>query len=127
MKTVMARAEDQLSSPVERHTGWLLPLIIFLMTASICAIILIYYFAPSPRMFVEQQPAPTADTHTVHMTVHDTHFSIPANYLVYDRERAGGRQADVALFAALPNLLGIPRPARKSSPATRRIRPSFTF
>lgn len=102
----MARAEQRLGSPIRRHTGWLFPLMIFLATSALSAIVLIYYFVPAPQTFVERQPLPTADSRIVRLVVHKTLFSIPSNYLVYDRSREGGEQEDVALFAALPDLAG---------------------
>ena len=102
----MSRAGDDYENGAERHSGWLVPLAIFLVTAALSALVLFYYLAPAPTSFIEERPAPNSRTDPVTLTVGGLTFIIPANYLIYRSTRRGGERKEVALFAALPDLRG---------------------
>jgi hypothetical protein len=97
---------DFAEGPVQKQSGWLLPLAVFVITAALSALFLIYYLRPSPRSLMEEQPWPTADTEVVHLSVHGLALAVPANYLVFHSAREGGEEKDVALYALLPDFHG---------------------
>src|SRR5262249_9952277 len=70
------------------------------------AIILVYYLAPNPQTFVNEQPAPTSDPSLVALRVHGLKLWIPANYIQFQSVRQGGARRDVSLVAILPDLAG---------------------
>jgi hypothetical protein len=92
--------------PIQKRSGWLLPLAVFVVTGALSAVVLYYYLGPRPPGFVRDVPSPTADTTVVALSVNGVSFSIPANHIVYRGAQHGGEQADVALFALLPNFRG---------------------
>jgi hypothetical protein len=91
---------------IRRRSGWLIPLGVFLVTAVLSALLLLYYLAPAPSNFLEEQVAPSARTDLIALRVHGLKLWIPANYLQFESARQGGAQKDVALFALLPDLAG---------------------
>jgi hypothetical protein len=102
----MSRAGDDYEKGAKGHSGWLIPMAVFLMTAALSALVLLYYLAPAPTSFIGERPAPTSGTAPVALTVGGLTFTVPANYLVYRSTRQGGEREEVALFAALPDLRG---------------------
>ena len=99
---------------IRRRSGWLIPLGVFLVTAVLSALLLLFYLAPAPTNFLEEQVSPTARADLIALRVHGLKLWIPANYLQFDSARQGGAQKDVALFALLPGSdIGLPMtPAR---------------
>ncbi|HSZ73539.1 MAG TPA: hypothetical protein VK779_01875 [Rhizomicrobium sp.] len=97
---------DFADGPVQRQSGWLLPIAVFVITAALSAIFLIYYLRPSPRSLSEEQPWPTSDTEVVRLSVHGLALAVPSNYIIFRSARDGGPQKDVALFALLPDFHG---------------------
>jgi hypothetical protein len=95
---------------VTGHSGWLIPLGVFVVTAALSVVMLVYYLAPTPASFIEQRPSPTSSTDPVTITIRGREFIIPANYLEYRSARRGGPQKNVALFAALPDFHGYTDP-----------------
>ena len=91
---------------VRQRSGWLIPLGVFVVTAILSALLLVYYLAPPPAAFIEERPTPTARTDRVNLAIGDTAFAIPANYLEYRSARQGGTVREVALFAILPDFRG---------------------
>ncbi len=102
----MSRAGDEYEQGARRHSGWLIPAAVFLVTAALSAGFLLYYLAPAPTSFIEEHPAPTSRVNSVALTVGGRHFTIPANYLPYRSTRQGGERKEVALYAALPDFRG---------------------
>ena len=102
----MSRAGDDYEEGAKRHSGWLVPAAVFLMTAALSALVLLYYLAPAPTSFIEEHPAPTSRADPVTLTVGSLKFTIPANYLIYRTTRQGGERKELALFAALPDFRG---------------------
>lgn len=91
---------------IRKRSGWLIPLGVFLVTAALSALVLLFYLAPSAPNFLEEQVSPTSRGDIVSLKVHDLHLWIPANYLQYESARQGGTHKDLALFAILPDMGG---------------------
>lgn len=102
----MSRVEDELGGAARQRSGWLVPLVVFFVTASLSALVLAYYFAPNPGGLAEELPAPTDATRPVALSVGRIEFRIPANYIVLASARRGGAMRDIALTAMLPNFEG---------------------
>jgi hypothetical protein len=94
---------------IHQHSGWLLPLGVFVVTLILSALFLLYYLRPSPAKLRAEQTMPTGATHIVALRVHGRPFFIPANYTMFKRARRGGARATVALFAKLPQMSGYTR------------------
>jgi hypothetical protein len=93
-------------SPIRRRSGWLVPLTVFLVTAVLSGLILLYYVGPAPRSFIEEHPSATARQNAVQISLGGVNFRIPENYIRFKSARRGGALSQVALFAALPDLRG---------------------
>jgi len=91
---------------VQGHSGWLVPLAVFVLTAILSGILLLYYLGPRPRSLIEEHASPTTSTARISLTVGDVNFSIPANYIRYRGARKGGILNQAALFALLPDFRG---------------------
>jgi hypothetical protein len=91
---------------ITKHSGWLIPLAVFAVTAVLSGAVLVYYLAPTPAALIGNRPAPTSRTDRISLSVGSVNFSIPSNYIRYRAARKGGAQAQVALFAALPDFRG---------------------
>lgn len=91
---------------VRKRSGWILPLAVFLVTAILSALVLLYYLAPAPSSLGREQVAPTALNKTVHIQIGKSDLVIPANYIQRASAREGGARSDVALFALLPDMRG---------------------
>ena len=102
----MNRRGGQGDEDVRQHSGWLIPLMVFVVTAGLSALFLLFYLAPNPTSFIQQHTAPTTMTDPVSLKVDDQAFVIPANYIAYSDARQGGTRKDVALFAVLPDFSG---------------------
>jgi hypothetical protein len=102
----MSRRGTQFDDSVRQHSGWLLPVAIFIITGLLSALVLLYYLAPNPASFIEEHATPTSRSDLVHLSVGGVAFTIPANYLPYGSARKGGARSDVALYATLPDFQG---------------------
>ncbi|HXC55181.1 MAG TPA: hypothetical protein VNU97_07805 [Rhizomicrobium sp.] len=91
---------------IRKRSGWLIPLGVFLVTAALSALVLLYYLAPTAPNFLEEQVSPTSRGDIVALRVHGLKLWIPANYLQYESARQGGARKDLALFAILPDMAG---------------------
>jgi hypothetical protein len=100
----MAGYDDD--EPIRRRSGWLLPLAVFVVTFALSAAILVFYLAPRPTTFAGEQPSPTSRTDRVELQVRGVHLAVPANYLIYESSRQGGKFTDISMFALLPDLHG---------------------
>ncbi|HTQ14969.1 MAG TPA: hypothetical protein VMH86_13925 [Rhizomicrobium sp.] len=89
-----------------QRSGWLIPAAVFIVTAALSALILLYYLAPPATSFIEEHPSPTSRTDPVSLSVNKLAFVIPANYIRYASARQGGAMKEVALQARLPDLSG---------------------
>ncbi|HWE06385.1 MAG TPA: hypothetical protein VG274_06735 [Rhizomicrobium sp.] len=102
----MSRQGSEFDGQVKERSGWLLPIAVFVVTAVLSALFLLYYLAPNPGSFIEEHPQPTSRTDAVKLWIGGIPFTIPANYLLYPGARKGGARREVALYAALPDFRG---------------------
>jgi hypothetical protein len=102
----MSRLGDDFGGPATQHSGWLLPLVVFFVTACLSALILAYYFARPSTSLVDEQPAPTDATRIIALSVGTTRFRVPANYIALASQRRGGAADELTLIATLPDLKG---------------------
>ncbi len=91
---------------IRKRSGWLIPLGVFLVTATLSALVLLFYLVPTAPNFLEEQVAPTSRGDLIALKVHGLKLWIPANYLQYESARQGGTRKDLALFAVLPDMSG---------------------
>jgi hypothetical protein len=96
------RGEDT----VRQRSGWLIPAAVFVVTAALSALILLYYLVPTPNSFIEEHPAPTSRTDPIALQVNKVRLVIPANYIQYSSARQGGPRKEVALWAKLSDFHG---------------------
>ena len=101
----MSRAGET-DGDVKQRSGWLIPIAVFIVTAGLSALFLLYYLVPAPTSFIEEHAAPTSRTDPVSLTVNGAKFAIPANYIMFARARQGGTLKEVQLFTALPDFNG---------------------
>jgi hypothetical protein len=102
----MSQTDDDSGSAIRQRSGWLIPAAVFLVTAALSALFLLYYLAPTPNSFIEEHPSPTARTDPIALSVDELKLIIPANYIVYSSARQGGPRKDVALAATLTDFHG---------------------
>ncbi|MBL6936302.1 MAG: hypothetical protein ISS15_13390 [Alphaproteobacteria bacterium] len=105
-RAAMAMTYSDTDSTIRKRSGWLIPLAVLVITVVLSALILVYYLAPSPQTFVNEQPAPTSDSRLVALRVHGLKLWIPANYIQFESVRQGGARRDISLVALLPDLAG---------------------
>jgi hypothetical protein len=91
---------------VKQRSGWLIPIAVFVVTAGLSAIVLLFYLAPTPTSFIEEHAAPTSRTDPVAVSISGMTFAIPANYIIYASARQSGPRKEVALFATFPEFKG---------------------
>ena len=101
----MSRTEDT-DEDVHKHSGWLIPLGVFLVIFALSAMFLLFYLAPTPPALFQEQVSPTSRSDVIELSVHGLKLAIPANYLQYERARQGGERKEIALFALLPDMSG---------------------
>ena len=88
------------------RSGWLVPLGVFVVVAAISAVILgSVRLGPAASLFGES-PAPTDSNEAVAVTIGQTSFHIPANYVLYASARRGGEMRELEMIALLPDLQG---------------------
>jgi hypothetical protein len=92
--------------PIRRRSGWLIPLAVFVVTAILSGLVLLYYLGPPPRSLIEEHSAATARRDAVDLSVGGVSFNVPSNYIRFRSARKGGPLTQVALFAALPDFRG---------------------
>jgi hypothetical protein len=102
----MSRAGDEFGGLAQQRSSWLIPLVVFFVTACLSAIVFAYYFAPGPPGLGEEMPSPTDATGPVTLTLGPQHFRIPANYILLSSARRGGALNELSMAAVLPGLQG---------------------
>lgn len=90
----------------EERPSWLYPLIIFIITAAIGAVILWLYIGPGVDDIIGGNATPTAEAEVADVTIAGRHFAIPANYIRLPAARSGGDMGEIELNALLPDLRG---------------------
>ena len=93
-------------SAIQQRSGWLIPLAVFVVTAALSGLVLLYYLGPAPRSFIEEHPSATAQHEIVLLSIGGVSFRIPANYFRFKSARKGGMLSQVALSAILPDFRG---------------------
>ncbi len=91
---------------VHQHSGWLIPIMVFVVTAGLSALFLLYYLVPAPTSFIEEHPTPTSRSDPISLVIGGLKFVVPADYIVYRSARAGGPHKELALFTAFPDFRG---------------------
>lgn len=85
---------------IHRHSGWLIPAILFFTLLLLSGLLLGWYLRPGPK----PSAAPTGQSHLVKMTVRGVPLSIPANYL--ESSVASGALEAVNLAVLFPSWQG---------------------
>jgi len=98
----MRGASSGEQAEIHQHSGWLIPLGLVLVVLLLSALFLLYDLRPA----LLRNPAPTADSHIVSLSVRGVHFEVPGNYLESRGARRGGDQDAIGLYALLPDLRG---------------------
>lgn len=101
----MSRTGEEFSGQARQRSGWLIPLAVFFITASLSALVLAYYFAP-PTGLSEELPVPTDVTSPVGVSVGASGFRIPSNYIVLASARRGGSARELAMATLVPGFEG---------------------
>jgi hypothetical protein len=91
---------------VRQRSGWLIPIAVFVVTAGLSALVLLFYLAPTPTSFIEEHAAPTSRTDPVAVQVGELKFNIPANYITLASARQSGPRKEIALFTIFPDFKG---------------------
>ena len=103
----MSRYADRTDDDtIRQRSGWLIPLGVFLVTFALSALFLLFYLAPTPPSFFEEQVNPTSRADIIHLRVHGHALYIPANYLEFKSARQGGDKKQIDVFAMLPDMDG---------------------
>ena len=102
----MNREGDDFGGQAKQRSGWLIPLVVFFVTACLSALMLAYYFAPTRPGLGREQPAPTDATRAIALTLGDAPLRVPANFILMASARRGGTVSELALIALLPDLQG---------------------
>ncbi len=104
--TSMSARGDDAGENVKQRSGWLIPIAVFVVTAGLSAIFLLYYLVPTPASFIEEHPAPTSRNDPVALSVGKLKLTVPANFIIYARARQGGPLKEVELFTTFPDFYG---------------------
>jgi hypothetical protein len=102
----MTNRDDDYEGTVKQRSGWLIPIAVFVVTAALSALFLLYYLAPPPTSFIEEHPSPTSRGDAIAVSVNGMPFVIPANYMIYSSARSGGVRKDLSLWALYPSFHG---------------------
>lgn len=102
----MSRWKTDTEGKIEEHSGWIVPLALVIITASLGSLVYAYYFVSvSPGMGVEL-PSPTDSPVRISFSLGGAKFRVPANYLPLASTRGGGQVEEIRLTAMLPDLSG---------------------
>jgi hypothetical protein len=102
----MSRYAEDSDDTIRQHSGWLIPLAVFLLTFAVSALFLLFYLAPAPPSLFKEQVSFTSGTDTIELKVHGHRFQIPENYLKYRSDRQGGERKEIKMIAILPDMEG---------------------
>ena len=99
-------SRDETDEGIKQRSGWIIPIAVFVVTAGLSALVLLYYLVPAPVSFIEEHAAPTSRTDRVALSVGGVNFLVPADYIMYARARQGGPMKEVSLFTTYPDFKG---------------------
>ena len=57
----------EFDSAIRKHSGWLVPLALLVLTVALCALVLLYYLVPSPNSLIEERASPSAGVYRVQL------------------------------------------------------------
>ncbi len=97
---------NEADGTVKQRSGWLIPIAVFVVTAGLSALVLLFYLAPTPTSFIEEHASPTSRTDPVAITVGEMKLIIPANFITYASARQSGPRKEIALFTTYPEFKG---------------------
>ncbi len=95
---------------VKTELSWAAPARILFITLILAGGFLYYYFGPRVEDIQGTNPRASALTRPIPMTVGTDKFLIPENYTVFARNRRGGPQDSVEMYAVLPSFDGYTLP-----------------
>jgi hypothetical protein len=101
----MRRTTDD-DETIQKRSGWLIPLGVFLVTFILSALFLLIYLAPNAPNLFHEQVSPTSRSDIIILKVGGRALHVPANYLEYESARQGGDHREIALYALLPEMTG---------------------
>lgn len=99
-------SRSDIDDGVRQRSGWLIPIAVFVVTAGLSALFLLYYLAPAPNSLIEEHPSPTSRTDAVSISVGKLTLKVPANYILYRSARSGGVRKTLELYATYPDFHG---------------------
>ncbi len=102
----MSRTGEDFAGLARQRSSWLIPLVAFFVTSCLSAVVLAYYFAPGPPGLGAELPYPTDATRPLALSVGETRFRVPANYVLLASARRGGSLQQLAMAAMLPDFHG---------------------
>jgi hypothetical protein len=105
-KERVSQAGDQTGTVAAERWSWIIPLVVFFMTASVSGLVLYYYFGPPGRGGAQELPSPTESANPVTLTLGGEVLRVPANYILMASARRGGAVQQLAMIAVLPQLGG---------------------
>ncbi|MBI1331058.1 MAG: hypothetical protein GC166_14270 [Alphaproteobacteria bacterium] len=91
---------------IRKRSGWIVPIAVFVITAALSALFLLFYLAPEPASLVEERATPTDRSDPVSLQVAGMKMIVPANYIRFASVRNGGKFKDVSLYATFPDFRG---------------------
>ena len=95
---------------VKTESSWAGPARILFITLILAGGFLYYYFGPRVEDIQGTNPRASALTRPISMTIGVDRFVIPENYTVFTRNRRGGVQDNVEMYAVLPSFDGYSLP-----------------
>lgn len=97
--------DSEFGGEMKRGRTWFIPLELLGVIVVLGGVA--YWFLTGPSIDMSgTKPSPTADTSSVEMAIDGFALSVPANYLPFGRNRAGGDQEDVRMRALMPDMRG---------------------
>jgi len=102
----VSRTGEEFAGLARQRSSWLIPLGVFFVTACLSAVVFAYYFAPGRPGLGAELPDPTDATRPLALSIGETRFRVPANYVLLASARKGGELEQLGLVAMLPDFRG---------------------
>lgn len=97
--------DSEFGGEMKRGRTWFIPLELLGVIVLLGAVAYVVLTGQSLDMS-GTKPSPTGDTTAVDLSIDGFTLSVPANYLPFGRDRAGGEKEDIRLRALMPDLRG---------------------